>query len=107
MISPHRIASESDIHVLCFKHLARRKDIRQIFESGERPCGATDSVGGGNHTAVIPHLDKSAAFGASSRYHFFLQLSQLKPWNLNQESTEYLAKKRGKRKEKVKPCLSY
>lgn len=46
-----------------------------------KPWGATDSVGGGNQTDVIPQRDKSAALLASSRYHCLLQLSQLKPWN--------------------------
>lgn len=43
----------------------------------------------------MPDLDKSEAFGASSRYHFFLELSQLKPWNLKQENRGHLAKKEG------------
>ena len=64
----------TDIIIPCHVSLNYLK----LFKS-ERPCGATDSVGGGNHTAVMPHRDKSAAFGARSWYHFFLQLSQLKP----------------------------
>lgn len=44
-----------------------------------KPCGATDSVGGGSHTAVIPDWDKSDALAANSRYQRLLQLSQLKP----------------------------
>lgn len=56
------------------------------MKDAKEPCGATDSVGGGSHTAVMPQRDKSAALVASSRYHCLLQLSQLKPWNLNQEN---------------------
>jgi len=53
--------------------LERRKHVK--------PWAATDSVGGGSHTAVTPHLDKSAALDANSWYHCLLQLSQLKAWN--------------------------
>jgi len=62
--------------------LIRRQWHKQRKEKQRaKPWGATDSVGGGSQTAVTPHRDKSAALGAKSRYHCFLQLSQLKPWN--------------------------
>lgn len=66
--------------------MRRQIRINQNGHGGDEPWGATDSVGGGNHTDVTPILDKSAALGAKSRYHCFLQLSQLKPWNFKSNS---------------------